>query len=78
LAEKDLARMRKGAPEKMALAGWLREGTTVSLRWVSRRLGMGHPGNVSQGSRKLAPGDCRRFETAQSKLKHLPLMERNT
>jgi hypothetical protein len=30
LAE-DLAQMRKGAPEKMALAVWLREGTTVSL-----------------------------------------------
>jgi len=78
LAAEDLARMRKGAPEKMALAGWLREGTTVSLEWVSRRLGMGHPGNVSQRSRKLGPGDCRRFEAAQAKLKHLRLSEGNT
>ena len=78
LGEEDLARMRKGAPEKMALAGWLREGTTVSLEWVSRRLGTGHPGNVSQGSRKLGPSDCRRFEAAQSTLKHLRLTEGNT
>jgi REP element-mobilizing transposase RayT len=68
LAEEDLARMRKGAPEKMALAGWLREGTTATLEWVSGRLGMGHPGNVSQGSRKLGPGDCRRFEAALTEI----------
>jgi hypothetical protein len=53
-------------------------GTTVSLEWVSRRLGMGHPGNVSQGIRKLGPGDCRRFEVARSKLSRLSLTEENT
>jgi len=78
LAEEDLARMRKGAPEKMALAEWLREGTTVTLEWLSRRLGMGHPGNVSQGSRKLGSGDCRLFESALTKLRQLVLKEENT
>jgi putative transposase len=71
LNEGDLKRLRKGAPEKMAMAGWLREGTTVSLEWVSRRLGMGHPGNVSQGKRKLGSGDKRKFEIARSRLDQL-------
>jgi len=78
LEEEDLARLRKGAPEKMALAAWLRGGTTEPLEWVSRRLAMGHPGNVSQGSRKLGPGDCRKFEAAQSKLRRLLMAEENT
>ena len=46
--------------------------------WGSERnglLGMGDPGNVSKGGRKLRPGDCRRFEAAQSKLKLLHLAE---
>jgi hypothetical protein len=73
-----LARLRKGAPEKMALAAWLRGGTTAPLKWVSRRLTMGHPGNVSQGSRKLGPGDCRTFEAAQSNLKRLRVAAENT
>ncbi len=43
-----LARMAKSAPEKKVLAWWLRRGTTVSLRWLSQRLGMGHFTRVSQ------------------------------
>jgi hypothetical protein len=31
-----------------------------------------------QPSRKLGPGDCRRFEAAPSKLKRLRLTDRNT
>ena len=43
-----LAERPKGAPEKVVLAGWLRERTTVSLRWVAERLGMGHYTRVTQ------------------------------
>jgi hypothetical protein len=43
-----LAQLPKGAPEKAALAWWLRGRTTVSLRWVSERLGMGHYTRVTQ------------------------------
>src|SRR5207247_974613 len=42
LADQELSGLPKGALEKVALAGWLRENTTASLRWVSERLMMGH------------------------------------
>jgi len=41
LTVKELKDLAKGAAEKVVLAWWLREGTTVSLRWVSERLEMG-------------------------------------
>ena len=44
----ELPRMARTAPEKVALAWWLRQRTTVSLRWVSERLGMGHSTRVTQ------------------------------
>jgi hypothetical protein len=43
----------KGAPEKVALAWWLRRRTTVSLRWVSERLGMGHYTRVTQAVSRM-------------------------
>jgi putative transposase len=48
LNEVGVERMPKGAPEKVVLAWWLRRRTTVSLRWVSERLGMGHYTRVTQ------------------------------
>jgi hypothetical protein len=36
------------SPEKRVLACWLRQRTTVSLRWLGERLGMGHYTRVSQ------------------------------
>ncbi|HEX3624564.1 MAG TPA: hypothetical protein VH280_03970 [Verrucomicrobiae bacterium] len=38
----------KGSPEKAVLAWWLRESTTVTVRWVSERLEMGHYTRVTQ------------------------------
>src|SRR5436853_2396907 len=38
LTEDKLKPLRKGAPEKVALAWWLRGRTTVPLAWVSERL----------------------------------------
>jgi hypothetical protein len=32
----------------VALAGWVRQRTTVSSRWVSERLAMGHYSQVSR------------------------------
>ncbi len=37
-----LEQMPMGSPEKLVLAWWLRENTSVTLRWVTGRLGMGH------------------------------------
>ena len=48
LSKSALEQMPKNAPEKMVLAWWLRQRTTVGLRWVSERLAMGHFTRVSQ------------------------------
>ena len=59
---------RKVTAEKAALAQWVRELTTVSLRWVSARLEMGHYTNAGRGPRKLSAGDVRKARKARSKL----------
>ena len=58
LSESRLERMPKSAPEKRVLAWWLRQRTTVPLRWVSEHLAMGHFTRVSQatGQVKRRPG----------------------
>jgi REP element-mobilizing transposase RayT len=66
-----LQRMRKGAPEKLALAGWIRERTTASLRWVTQRLRMGHSGNASQGARKLNRAGAQKLKRLKSVLEQI-------
>jgi REP element-mobilizing transposase RayT len=44
---------QKGAPEKAVLAWWLRRRTTVSLRWVSERLNMGHYTRVTKAINRV-------------------------
>jgi hypothetical protein len=66
-----LEEMRKGAPEKVALAWWIRERTTASLRWVSERLRMGHSGNASQGARKLSRTGARQLKQMKSVLERI-------
>ena len=51
LKEQALSALPKGAPEKVVLAWWLRQQTTVPLRWVSERLKMGHYTRVTALSR---------------------------
>jgi REP element-mobilizing transposase RayT len=58
----------KVTTEKAALAQWLREHTTVSLRWVSERLGMGHYSNVCRSIRKMRAEDVRGVKRARSQL----------
>jgi hypothetical protein len=48
-----LEKLPKSTPEKAVLAWWLRDGTTVSLRWLSERLAMGHWTRVSQAVGRL-------------------------
>ena|ERR1041385_1438062 len=45
-----LEELPRGSPQKLALAWWLRENTTVTLRWVTERLGMGHYTRVTQAN----------------------------
>jgi len=68
LRAKELERGRKVTPEKAALARWLRERTTVSLRWVAGRLRMGHYSNAGRGPRKMSAGDARQARQARRKL----------
>jgi putative transposase len=71
LAADDLVLMPKASAEKAALARWLRERTTVSLRWLSGRLDMGHYTNASRSPRKMNPSGLRKFKQARSKLEFL-------
>jgi putative transposase len=52
LKEGEAEQMPKGAAEKVVLAWWLRRRTTVTLRWVSERLVMGHYTRVTQAIRR--------------------------
>ena len=73
LGREGLRQLPKGAPEKIALAWWLREGTTVSLRWVSERLEMGHYTRVSQAISWMKRGAGRQQERLRCKLRRLEL-----
>jgi hypothetical protein len=53
LSEADLSKLPKSAAEKTVLAWWLRERTTVSLKWVSQALGMGHYTRASQAVSRM-------------------------
>jgi len=50
------------------LAGWLREQTTVSLRWVAERLGMGHYTRVTQAVSRLKHRPGRRLRQMKNRL----------
>ena len=52
LGAKAWRELPRNAPEKTALAWWLRARTTVTLRWVSEELGLGHYTRVTQAVRK--------------------------
>jgi hypothetical protein len=58
----------KSAPEKKVLAWWLRQRTTVSLRWLSDRLAMGHFTRVSQGISVVKRHPDRKLEQLRRKL----------
>ena len=50
---KQMEKLGLGAPEKVALAWLLRRRTSVKLRWVSERLGMGHYTRVTQAVSRM-------------------------
>lgn len=68
LKAQHLAESALGAPEKLALAWWLRQNTTVPLRWVSERLGMGHYTRVTQAISRMNRRPGRKLETLGRKL----------
>ena len=68
LAEDALASLPKGAPEKAALAWWLRGRTTVSLRWVTERLRMGQYTRVTQAISRLNRKPGRQLKPLRDRL----------
>jgi putative transposase len=62
LDKKSLLELPKASPEKVVLAWWLRENTTVTLRWVSERLGMGHYTRVTQAISRMSRRPGRKLE----------------
>jgi hypothetical protein len=62
--------------EKAALSQWLRAQTTMTLRWVSERLRMGHYSNAGRGPKKMKAEDLQRLRQATAKLASLNTEER--
>jgi hypothetical protein len=60
--KKSLELLPKAAPEKVVLAWWLRKNTTVTLRWVSERLGMGHYTRATQATSRMSRRPGRKLE----------------
>jgi putative transposase len=68
LDRKDLLELPIGAAEKTVLAWWLRQRTTVPLRWVGQELAMGHYSRVSQAVSRMQRGPGRRLKALQQRL----------
>lgn len=68
LSEERMKGLPKSASEKRVLAWWLRRRTTVSLRWLSERLGMGHYTRVSQAIGEVKRNRDRKLERLRCKL----------
>jgi REP element-mobilizing transposase RayT len=68
LSEAAMRELPRSAPEKRVLAWWLRQRTTVSLRWLSARLAMGHFTRVSQAINMVKRHPDRKLERLRRKL----------
>ena len=68
LSEAEMRELPRNAPEKEVLAWWLRQRTTVSLRWLSERLAMGHFSRVSQAISIVKRNSERKLERLKCKL----------
>jgi putative transposase len=53
MAEEELGQTKKTAREKFIIAWKIRTETGVPLKWVSERLKMGNPANVSRATRQI-------------------------
>ena len=60
VTHEDLESMRKGTPEKMALAWLVKKRTVVKNEWISKQLFCGHPANI--------PGYVRTVDAAEEGL----------
>jgi hypothetical protein len=68
LSEAPLVESPQGAARKVALAWWVRPRTTVPLRWVSERLGLGHYSRVTQAVSRVRRRRGRKLEKLRGNL----------
>lgn len=68
LSQSGLPGMPKSAPEKEVLAWWLRQRTTVPLRWVSEHLAMGHFTRVSRAISRVKRQPTRKHKRIKRRL----------
>jgi hypothetical protein len=68
LTPSGLKRLPKSAPEKAALAWWLRRRTTAPLRWVGERLQMGHYTRVTQAVSRMNRKPARKLRSMRETL----------
>jgi hypothetical protein len=64
----------KSAPWKIALAAWLKRGSSVPNRWISEHLHMGPPDAVSRYVGEVTRGEASRAE-ARAILERLPAID---
>jgi hypothetical protein len=64
----------KSAPWKIALAAWLKRGSSVPNRWISDHLHMGPPDAVSRYVGEVTSGEASRAE-ARAILERLPAID---
>src|SRR5262245_33318458 len=68
LSKEECTKLPKEAAEKVALAWWVRQHTTVPLRWVGERLGMGHYSRVAQAVSRMRRRPGRKLEKFRRQL----------
>ena len=68
IVEVSLANQPKGQLEKQVLAWWLCAHTTVTRRWVSERLRMGHESRIGQAQRYIRGTQDKKIIQMKSKL----------
>ena len=71
LTAEELQALPEGAAQKAVLAWWLRQRTTVTLRWVSQRLDMGHYRRVTQAVSRVARPPARKVAALGDRLRRL-------
>jgi hypothetical protein len=68
LSEEGLGQLPKGAADKVVLAWWVRQRTTVPLRWVAERLAMRHYSRASQAVNRMQRRPGAKLEKLRRKL----------
>ena len=66
--EKELLEMETNRPEKQAVAWLVKAHTTVSGKWVTERLQMGHPSNISRSLKRFRTAEYEEIQILRNKM----------